>query len=213
LLETYGIPVLSLQLARTAPEAVKVAEKTGYPVAVKVASPDILHKTDVGGVVLGLENAEQVAAAFEQVLRKVRESSPGARISGVYVQEMAPLGHEVIVGASRDPGFGPLVMFGMGGVYVEVLEDVSFRLAPITRAEARAMMEETRGARLLRGVRGERPADREAIADVLARVSWLVVDCPQVAELDINPLMVWEEGRGVMAVDVRVLLGGSGNRV
>jgi len=206
LLEAYGIPTLRPQLARTPHEAVELAERMGYPVVVKVAAPQVLHKTDVGGVVLGLQDAESVAAAFERMLNRVRTVVPEAERWGAYVQKMAPPGHEVIVGASRDPRFGPLVMFGLGGVFVEALEDVSFRLAPLTRAEARAMMAETRGERLLRGVRGRPPADRDAIAEVLVRVSQLVTDFPDITELDINPLIAWEEGHGTVAVDVRVLL-------
>ena len=204
-LEAYGLPVARAGLVRTAEEAAALAEEIGCPVALKIVSPDILHKSDLGGVALDLPHAAAVRETFALVMNRVKRRSPEARLQGVLVQTMAPPGREVIVGLSRDPQFGPLLMFGLGGIYVEVLEDVSFRIAPISHDEALAMIQEVRAYPLLKGARGERPVDLEAIADCLARVSQLAVDFPRIAELDINPLVVGEEG--AVAVDARVIIG------
>jgi acetyltransferase len=206
-LDAYRIPVVRPELARTADEAVEAARRQGYPVVLKVVSPDILHKTDVGGVALNLPDAAAVRRAFDTITDRARRHVPGAELWGVTVEPMLPGGREVIVGMSRDPQFGPLVMFGLGGVYVEALGDVSFRLAPFSEGEAWAMMAETKGDRLLQGVRGQKPADRRAIVDVLLHVSQLVTDCPDIVELDINPLLVQSEGQGVIAADARVVIG------
>jgi acyl-CoA synthetase (NDP forming) len=172
----------------------------------KVASPDILHKTDVGGVKLNLGSAGDVRDAFDLIVYRAGRYVPGARIWGCQVQQMVSGGREVLVGMSRDPQFGPLVAFGLGGIYVEALKDVAFRVAPFSRQEANEMIREIRSYRLLEGVRGEPPADREAIVDALLRISQLVTDFPEIVELDINPLMVFEEGRGAMAIDMRLVL-------
>ncbi|HID85810.1 MAG TPA: CoA-binding protein, partial [Anaerolineae bacterium] len=205
-IQAYGLSVPRSELARTADEAVALAEEIGYPVALKIASPDILHKTDIGGVRLNLGNAEAVRDAFDLMTYRASRYMPEAEVWGALVQEMVPPGREVIVGMSSDPQFGPLLMFGMGGIYVEVLRDVSFRLAPVSRREARAMIEEVRSYPLLRGVRGERPSDLEAITETILRVSQLVTDFPEIVEMDINPLMVHE--KGAVAIDVRMALAG-----
>jgi acetyltransferase len=203
-----AIPILPARLARSASEAARIAREVGFPVACKIASPDISHKSDVGGVETGLGSASAVRAAFKRVTGNARRARPEARIEGVTVQAMARPGREVIVGAVRDPQFGPLVMFGSGGVYVELLKDVSFRLAPVARGEAEEMIKETLAGKLLSGLRGRPPADKSAVADVIVAVSELFAADEGIAELDINPLMVYDKGQGAVAVDVRMMMRG-----
>jgi acetyltransferase len=205
-MEAYGIPLPRSVLAKNPEEAVEAAESIGYPVAMKIASPDILHKTDIGGVRLNIRRVDEVRDSFDLLNYRALQFMPEAEILGVLIQEMVEGCHEVLVGMSRDPQFGPLLAFGLGGIYVEALRDVTFRIAPVTRWEAREMLSEIRGYNLLRGVRGERPADLEAIVDCILRVSQLVTDFPEMVELDINPLIVCEEGRGAVAVDLRMAL-------
>lgn len=205
-MEAYGIPLPQSVLARDPEEAVEAAEKIGYPVAMKIASPDILHKTDIGGVRLNIRGPDEVRDSFDLLNYRALRFMPEAEIWGVLVQEMVEGCHEVLVGMSRDPQFGPLLAFGLGGIYVEALQDVTFRIAPVARWEAKEMLSEIRGYSLLRGVRGESPADLEAIVDCMLRVSQLVTDFPEIVELDINPLMVCEEGKGAVAVDLRMAL-------
>ncbi len=194
----YGLPVPPSSLVTTAEDAVALAERIGYPVALKLVAPGVVHKADVGGVALGLGDADVVRAAF------VRTVGSGKR---VFVQRMAPKGLEVIVGAQRDVQFGPLVMFGLGGAYVEVLRDVAFRLAPLGEADARGMVAETAAGRLLVGMRGQPAGDVEAVVEALRRVAQLMADLPEVAEADLNPLVVGPAGEGAWAVDVRIVLG------
>jgi len=205
-LDCYGFTVPETRLAKTADEAVEIAEEIGYPVVLKVASPDILHKTDVGGVRVNLRSPQDVRDAFDLIMYRAGRYVPDAHIWGCQVQQMVPGGREVLLGMSRDPQFGPLVAFGLGGIYVEALKDVSFRVAPFSRQEADEMIREIRAYRLLEGVRGEPPADREALVDALLRVSRLVTDFPEIVELDINPMIVFEEGHGAMAIDMRLVL-------
>ncbi len=205
-LEAYGFPVPESRLAETPDEAVDVAEEIGYPVVLKVASPDILHKTDVGGVKLNLSSPTDVRDAFDLIIYRASRYVPEARVWGCLVQEMVTGGREILVGMNRDPQFGPLVAFGLGGIYVEALKDVSFRIAPFSQQEAEEMIHEIRSYPLLAGVRGEPPADHEAMVDALMRISQLVTDFPEIVELDINPLTVLEEGQGAMAIDMRLVL-------
>ncbi|MBE9472435.1 MAG: acetate--CoA ligase family protein, partial [Chloroflexi bacterium] len=205
-LEAYGFPIPESRLAKTPEEAVEVADEIGYPLVLKIASPDILHKTDVGGVKLNLRSPDDVRDAFDLIVYRAGRYVPGARIWGCLVQQMVPGGREVLVGMSRDPQFGPLVAFGLGGIYVEALKDVAFRVAPFSRQEAEEMIREIRSYPLLEGIRGQPPADHEAMVDALLRISQLVTDFPEIVELDINPLMVFEEGRGAMAIDMRLVL-------
>jgi acyl-CoA synthetase (NDP forming) len=206
ILTAYGLDIPASELAETADEAVEYATKMGYPVVLKIASPDILHKTDVGGVKVGLENATDVRDAFDLITYRTQRYLPEARIWGCLVQKMVPEGLEVLIGMNRDPQFGPLVTFGLGGIYVETLKDVSFRVAPFSRTEAREMIAEIRASALLEGVRGEPPVDREALVDALLRIGQLVQDFPMIAELDINPFIVYEEGQGGIAIDMRLIL-------
>ncbi len=204
--EAYGIRSTNNRLANSAEEAVKFADELGYPVVLKIVSPDILHKTDIGGVVLNLRSAEEVRSAFSGILTGVSRYMPAARIYGVMVYHMVPRGREIIIGMSQDVQFGPLVMFGLGGIYVNFLKDVSFRLAPLSEYEAQRMMEETRAYILLKGIRGESPSDVDALKNVLLRVGQLVWDFPEIVEMDINPVIVYEWGEGCIALDVKITL-------
>jgi len=202
----YGLRLPQNVLARTVDEAVAAATGMGFPVALKIVSPDILHKTDVGGVRLNLQDADAVAQGFQSIDASVRRFFPNAAIQGIAVQEMVMGGKEVILGMTRDPQFGPLLMFGLGGIYVEVLKDVAFRVAPIGPDEAEAMIREIRSFPLLRGVRGEKASDLAAVVDALCRLSQLCVDFPEILELDVNPLLVRPAGEGAVAIDARLAL-------
>ena len=205
----YGIHVPLLRMAASMEEAMRAAEEIGYPVVLKVVSPEILHKSDVGGIVLNISSPEEVREAYRSIVTRVSRYMPRAQIYGVLVMKMVPQGRELIVGVSRDPQFGPLIMFGLGGIYVNFLRDVSFRLAPLSLEEARGMVEETKAYTLLKGVRGEKPSDINALLNIILRVSQLVTDFPEILEMDINPLFAYEEGRGCIAVDVKITLSRS----
>lgn len=204
LLRAYGIPTAAAGLARTADDAVALAARSGGAVAMKIVSPEIVHKTDVGGVKVGVVGAADVRAAYDEIVASARRAVPGATIHGVLVQEMVVGGRETIAGVTRDPSFGPLVMFGLGGIFVEVLRDVIFRVAPINRRDAADMIAGLRGAKLLDALRGSPPADRRAIEEVLLRLSLLAEHFPEIAELDVNPLLAFPDR--AVAVDGRVLL-------
>jgi len=209
-LEAYGIRIPKGDLARSAAEAVRIATEVGFPVVMKIASPDILHKSDIGGVMVGLKDAEEVERGFHAMMDKVRARMPEADIWGVNIAEMVPKGREVIIGMNRDPQFGPLLMFGLGGIYVEILKDVSFRVAPINERSARNMMSEIRSFKLLQGARGEPPADLKVAEEIILRVSQLVTDFPEILEMDINPLVLMPEGQGAIALDARLTLAERG---
>jgi acetyl coenzyme A synthetase (ADP forming)-like protein len=206
IMEAYGIAIPQAKLAANPDQAIEIARGIGYPVVMKIASPDILHKTDIGGVKLDITGDAAVRDAYDLLMYRANRYMPEAVIWGALVQEMVPQGKEVIIGMNRDPQFGPLLLFGLGGIYVEALKDVSFRVAPIARWEAEGMITEIRSYALLRGFRGEKPSDLEAITDCLLRVSQLAMDFPEILELDINPLMVQEEGKGAVAIDMRLVL-------
>jgi len=200
----YGIPVTKFRLAKNEAEAVKFAEEIGYPVVLKIVSPDIIHKSDVGGVIVSLKTEKDVRNGYKQILRNVKKHKADAKIVGILVQEMAPPSTEVIVGAIKDPQFGPAVMFGLGGIFVEVLKDVTFRVAPITVDEAREMITEVKAYPLLKGYRNLPPADIEAIVKILLNTSRLVMEHQEIKELDLNPIMVYE--KGAKTVDARIIL-------
>ncbi|MGW8251309.1 MAG: acetate--CoA ligase family protein, partial [Anaerolineales bacterium] len=207
ILEAYGMKIPQSEIADTPEKAIEVANRIGYPVVLKIASPDILHKTDVGGVKVGLENADDVRDAFELMVYRAQRYVPEARVLGCLVQQMVPAGGvEVLVGMNRDPQFGPLVTFGLGGIYVETLKDVTFRVAPFSPEEAENMLDEIRAHAILDGVRGKPAMDKQAIVDTLLRIGQLVQDFPQIAELDINPLMVYPRDQGAIAIDMRLIL-------
>jgi len=203
ILHAYGIPLLPVGLATSAQEAAELAQRIGFPVALKIASPDIVHKSDVGGVVLNLKDTHQVSEEYTAIVRRAEAVKPGVKIVGVHVQRMLPGGQEVILGVVQDEQFGPLVIFGSGGVEVEGLKDVAFALAPLSRSEAESMLESTWAGRKLKGYRNLPPADRVAVLDVLLRLAQLAADFPQLGMLEINPLRVLPQGEGVFAVDVR----------
>ncbi|WP_329454697.1 acetate--CoA ligase family protein [Streptomyces sp. NBC_01497] len=202
--DAYGIPTPAEALAECSDDAVRLADRIGFPVAMKIVSPDILHKTDAGGVRIGLKSAAEVRGAFTSIVSNARAYAPDARILGVQVQQMVPEGTEVLVGTVTDPTFGKIVAFGLGGVLVEVLGDVTFRLAPATEDDALSMLDGIRAAEVLRGVRGGKAVDRDALAGLIVRVSTLAADFPEIAEIDLNPVFATESG--VMAADVRVIL-------
>ena len=207
LMAAYGIPTAPVKLARTESEAADLSAQLGYPIALKIASPDIPHKSDVGGVLLNVQTAEEACLGFRTVTGGARAARPEARLEGVQVQRMVPNGQEVILGATRDPQFGPLMMFGSGGVEVEGLKDVAFALAPLLPSDADWLLEHTWAGRKLRGFRSIPPADGEAVKEILQRLAQLVSDLPQIAEIEINPLRALAPGQGAVALDVRVKLG------
>lgn len=201
-----GIPVAEAQLAGSADDAAKAADKLGYPVVLKIVSPDITHKSDVGGVKVGLASADEVRAAYEKMVAAVKAAEPGARIDGAAVQKMAPQGTEVIVGMSKDPQFGAVLMFGLGGILVEVLKDVAFRIVPLEPRDARQMIEEIKGYPVLQGARGQSASDVGALQSLILKLSEFVEANPQVEELDLNPVFAYPDG--AIAVDARIVVGG-----
>jgi acetyltransferase len=203
ILSSYGIPVVDSRIAKNLPEAVRISEEIGYPVVMKIVSPDISHKTDVGGIRLNLKHADDVERAYNTMMSDVRHYMHNAQISGVQIQKMLSGGKEVIIGMNRDPQFGPLLMFGLGGTYVEFLRDVSFAVAPISIDDAKHMVTSIKTYPLIAGVRGEQPSDIGSIIDALMKVSQLSMDFPEIMEFEINPLMVMQEGKGCVAMDVR----------
>jgi acetyltransferase len=207
-IEAYGMRLPQSQLARSPDEAAAIASAIGFPVVMKIASPSILHKSDIGGVRVGVPDASAARDIYELIEYRARKYNPDATIWGVLVQEQVRKGREVLVGVNRDPQFGPLVVFGLGGIYVEVLKDVAFRLAPITREEAREQIHAIRAFPLLKGVRGEPPADLAAAEEIVLRVSQLVTDFPEIVEMDINPLVLHNQGEGAIVLDARIILQG-----
>lgn len=205
-MEAYGFPVVRSTLTSSPDEAASAAGEIGYPVVMKITSPDVIHKFDFGGVRVGLENETEVRAAFQEIRQSVLNRNPEARIEGILVEEMAGKGEEVILGVSNDPQFGPILMFGLGGIYVEALEDVTFRLAPVTELSARRMVTTTRTYKILDGYRGGPVYDIPAIEECLKRLSQLAVDFDGIRELDINPLIVYPKGKGCAIVDARIIL-------
>ena len=212
ILRAYDFKLLDGRLVESSDEAVEVAERIGYPVVMKIVSPDIVHKSDVGGVRLGLATAEEVRDAFDLMLMRLGRRLPKARIRGALIEQMGPKGTEVILGMTRDPQFGPMLMFGLGGIFVEVMKDVTFHLAPITADEAMQMLKGTRSYALLEGARGRSPVDLEAIAAGLQRISQLSTDYPEIVELDINPFVVREIGRDSYLADARMTISKVGGR-
>ncbi len=206
LLKHYDISVAEVKLSQSADEAAKDADAIGYPVVMKIISDDVLHKTDAGGVRLGVKNREETKKAYDDILCNVLQKFPEASIKGVLVQKMYSLGREVIIGMKRDPAFGPLIMFGLGGIYVEAMKDVAFRVAPFSREESLEMIDEVKAIKILKGVRGEAPSDITTLADTVMKVGEMAMDIPEISELDINPLMVFSAGKGVVALDARVIL-------
>jgi len=200
----YGIPTPDFCVVLSKDEASKASKKFGYPVVLKIVSPDILHKTEAGGVIVGLNSGEEVEKGYEQVIRNAKKYKADAKISGVLVQKMAPKGTEVIIGGLKDPQFGQTLMFGLGGVFVEILKDVAFRIAPIEETDARSMITEIKAYPILKGFRGQEPVDQEAIVRILLDASKMLMDLPEVNQMDLNPIMAYNKGASV--VDARILL-------
>ena len=206
LLRQYNIPVPDFALVQDVNEALKVVKDIGYPVALKVVSPDIIHKSDVGGVILNINN-DELRSACERIRINIREKAPYARVSGFLLQRMVPEGLETIVGATKDPIFGHVIAFGLGGVMVEVLQDVSFRIVPVTEEDARAMIREIKGYRLFNGYRNMPVRDEEAVVYIITRFSELLSENPNIVEADLNPVIVLERGKGAYAADARFIIG------
>ena len=209
-LAAYGFPTPKNILVTSEEQCIRAANEIGYPVVLKIASPDIIHKSDAGGVKVGLNNNDEVQRAFRSIIENARKYRTDAKIQGILVQAMVRSGKEIILGSKKDPLFGSLIMFGLGGIYVEVLKDVIFRLAPVGQEEAKRMVESIKTVKLLKGVRGEKPSDLQSIIDNLQRLSQLVTEFPEIEEFDMNPLLVFEEGKGACAVDVRMTLSKAG---
>lgn len=206
-LAAWDIPVNRTYLAKDIEEAIKAAREIHYPVVLKIASPDILHKSDARGVIVGISSEIELQQAFDKIINNAREYKPDAKILGVNIQEYLPPAREVIVGALQDQSFGATVMFGLGGVWVEVLKDISFRLAPLSLEDAKEMIQEIKGYPVLAGIRGAPPADIEATAGLIQKVGQLAYEFPEIAELDINPVFVFDAGKGVISADARIVLG------
>jgi acyl-CoA synthetase (NDP forming) len=203
-LKQVGISVVETRLAKTQKEVVSLSRKMGFPVALKIASPDVLHKSDSVGVKLSLNNAAEVKKAYDEILKKVRKRYPEAVVHGVSVQKMVRPGTEVIVGTSKDPQFGPVIMFGLGGIFVELLKDVSFRVIPVKRKDAQKMIEEIKGYPILQGYRGEEPASLSALVDIILKISKWVEGSPWIKELELNPIFAYRDK--AVAVDARIVL-------
>ena len=204
ILQIYGFPLPKSTLAKTESDAVKTAKEIGYPVVMKIASPQIIHKSDAGGVKVGLSNDKEVENAFKEIVENAKKYDKNAVIKGVLVVEMVKGGKEMIIGSKLESGFGPVIMLGMGGIYVEILKDVTFRLAPVTEREADDMISSIKTQKLLKGVRGEKPSDIKKLSDCIQRLSQLVTDFKEIKELDMNPVLVMEEGKGCKILDVRI---------
>jgi len=207
LLSETGIPTVETKLAASKEEAIGISKKLGFPVALKIVSPDITHKSDVGGVKLGLKTSKQVKEAYDEIISSVQRKFPKAIIDGVSVQKMARPGTEVIIGMTKDAQFGPVLMFGLGGILVELLKDVSFRIVPLEREDAQEMIREIKGYPLLEGYRGSEPVDVSILEEILLRVSAFVDNNPDIKELDLNPIFAYKDG--AVAVDARVILEGN----
>jgi acyl-CoA synthetase (NDP forming) len=204
ILKQAGISVVETKLAKTQKEAASLSQKMGFPVVLKIASPDVIHKSDSGGVKLSLNNMTEVRRAYDEILKKVRKQYPGAVVHGVSVQKMVRSGTEVIVGTSKDPQFGPVIMFGLGGIFVELLKDVSFRVIPVERKDAQEMIDEIKGYPLLKGYRGKEPASISALVEIVLKVSKLIEENPQIKELELNPVFAYRDK--AVAVDARIIL-------
>jgi acetyl-CoA synthetase (ADP-forming) len=200
----YELPITAFSVSKTEDEAVEAAKEIGFPVVLKIVSPQILHKSDAGGVLIDIKDEEGVRSGYEKILENIAANVPGAKVFGILVQEMAPTSTEVIIGSTKDPTFGPTIMFGLGGIFVEVLKDVSFRLSPLSRRDAEEMIREIRSYKILEGARGMPKVDQEALVDILMKTSRMLSECPEIKELDLNPVLVYKQGAKI--VDARVIL-------
>jgi 4-hydroxybutyryl-CoA synthetase (ADP-forming) len=206
ILKNYGIKTVEPLLIRDEKELEKILDKVEYPQVMKISSPDIIHKSDIGGVKIGIKNKEEFRNSYYEILENVKRNFPGAKIEGILSYKMVERGKEVIVGVKRDESFGHTLMFGLGGVYVEILKDVSFRIVPFSLEDVKSMIDEVKSSALLYGVRGEAPSDVYSLIEVIFKLALLVKDFPQIKELDINPLIVLEKGKGAVVVDTRIII-------
>ena len=204
LLSLYDVPITKIELVKTEDAAVVAANKIGFPIVLKIVSPQVLHKSDAGGVIVGVNDEKGIREGYQKIISNIKKNVPTAVIDGILVQEMAPKGTEIIIGSTVVPTFGPTIMFGLGGIFVEILKDVSFRLAPITKDDAWEMIDEIKAKKILDGARGMPKADKETIIATLLSISKMLMECPEIKELDMNPLLVYE--KGARAVDARVIL-------
>ncbi len=204
ILKQAGIPVVETKLAKTQKEAVSLSQKMSFPVVLKIVSPDVIHKSDSGGVKLSINNVTEVKKAYDEILKKVRKQYPHAVIHGVSLQKMVRPGTEVIIGTSKDPQFGPVIMFGLGGIFVELLKDVSFRVIPVEQRDAQEMIKEIKGYPLLQGFRGKEPASLSALVEIILKISKLMEENPQIKELELNPIFAYRNK--AVAVDARIIL-------
>jgi len=214
IMKAYGIPIPEYSTAETADKAVEEAEKIGYPVVLKILSKDVLHKSDAGGVKLNLKNEEEVRNAFDEIMKNAKAygKEKGTEVDlsrGVFITDFVEAGTEVIIGVTKDPQFGHALMFGLGGIFVEVLKDVTFRLIPLKEVDAREMVHEIKASKILQGVRGQPPRDIDALVDIMLSVSEMISENPEINELDCNPTFVYEEGEGALVGDARILIEGS----
>jgi acetyl-CoA synthetase (ADP-forming) len=204
LLKKAGIPVVETKIAKNRKDAVLLSQEIGFPVVLKIASPNVIHKSESGGVKLGLNNVAQVRMAYNEMMESVNQQYPGADIQGVSVQKMVRPGTEVIIGTNKDLQFGPVLMFGLGGIFVEVLQDISFRIIPVNEREAQEMIQEIKGYPLLQGYRGKEPANIPALIDLILKLSKFVEENPKIKELEMNPIVAYQDG--AIAVDARIIL-------
>jgi len=204
ILKQAGIPVVETKLAKTQKEAVSLSQKMSFPVVLKIVSPDVIHKSDSGGVKLSINSVTEVKKAYDEILKKVRKQYPHAVIHGVSLQKMVRPGTEVIIGTSKDPQFGPVIMFGLGGIFVELLKDVSFRVIPVEQRDAQEMIKEIKGYPLLQGFRGKEPASLSALVEIILKISKLMEENPQIKELELNPIFAYRNK--AVAVDARIIL-------
>jgi acyl-CoA synthetase (NDP forming) len=204
LLREYGIPVPDFKLIKSEDEIVGLAKEINFPLVMKIVSPDILHKTDAGGVKVGIKDEKEAKAAYQDIIYKVKKYKKEAKISGVIAYSMIPQETEIIIGMMKDPCFGPTIMFGLGGIFVEILKDISFRILPLEERDAEEMISEIKGYQILKGIRGETPKDVKSIRDVLMKISQLVMENPEIKEIDLNPVFVFNEG--LQVVDARMIL-------
>ena len=204
LLREYGIPVPDFKLIKTEYEIDKITEKFSYPLTMKIVSPDILHKSDAGGVKVGIKDEKEAKTAYQDIMYKVKKYKKEAKISGVITYSMIPQGTEIIIGMMKDPHFGPVIMFGLGGIFVEILKDISFRILPLEERDAEEMIAEIKGFKILKGIRGEEPKDIKAIEDLLLKTSRLALENSEISEIDLNPVFVFD--KGLLVIDARMIL-------
>jgi len=204
LLREYGIPVPDFKLIKSEDEIVGLAKEINFPIVMKIVSPDIIHKTDAGGVKVGIKDEKEAKAAYQDIIYKVKKYKKEAKISGVIAYSMIPQETEIIIGMMKDPCFGPTIMFGLGGIFVEILKDISFRILPLEERDAEEMISEIKGYQILKGIRGEEPKDIEAIKNLLLKISQLTLENPEIKEIDLNPVFVFNQG--LQVVDARMIL-------